>query len=164
MSERYHPFCFLCLRALVAAVEGLAVPLPTFGRDADGADTCLAREEKTPARILPNFSLILVCALLLSGCVSTNRKPEPTVEYIRDTDIRHYRGGSQIYDLSPRQRSTCEKRAAAGDIVAAKTLVEYHEMITRDSKQYRHWLRVVARLQKAYQKHHWKEVEGVSPL
>lgn len=92
---------------------------------------------------------ILVCALLVSGCASTIRKPEPTVEYIRDTDIRHYRGGSQIYYLSPRQRRICEKRAAKGDIVAAKTLVEYHEMITRDVKQYHHWLQVVARLEKA---------------
>jgi hypothetical protein len=42
----------------------------------------------------------------------------------------------------------CEKRAAKGDIVAAKTLVEYHEMITRDEKQYQYWLKVVARLEK----------------
>jgi hypothetical protein len=97
---------------------------------------------------------ILVCALLVSGCASTIRHSEPTVEQIRDTDITHYRGGSQYYNLSPRQRRRCEERAAQGDIVAAKTLVEYHEMITRDVKQYHHWLKVVARLEKAQQKRH----------
>jgi hypothetical protein len=43
----------------------------------------------------------------------------------------------------------CEERASNGDILAAKKLVEYHEMITKDAEQYLHWLRVVARLQKA---------------
>jgi hypothetical protein len=109
---------------------------------------------KVSARILPNFSWILVCALLVNGCVSTIPKIEVTTEYIPRSEIKNYRGGPQVYDLSPRQRRICEERAAKGDIMAAKTLVEYHEMITRDSKQYRHWLRVVARLQKAYQKHH----------
>jgi hypothetical protein len=97
---------------------------------------------------------ILVWALLVNGCASTIPKTEVTTEYIPRSEIKNYRGGPQVYDLSPRQRRICEERAAQGDIMAAKTLVEYHEMITRDSKQYRHWLRVVARLQKAYQKHH----------
>jgi len=43
----------------------------------------------------------------------------------------------------------CEKKAAAGDIVAAKTLLEYYEMVVVDQKQYQHWLNVVERLQRA---------------
>jgi hypothetical protein len=57
--------------------------------------------------------------------------------------------GYEIYFLSERERLRCERAASKGDMLAAKRLVEYHEMITRDEKQFKHWLAVVVRLQKA---------------
>lgn len=89
---------------------------------------------------------VLLLALAPSGCTTSI---QPTVEHVRASDSSRFRGGAQVYNLSPRQRRLCEKRAAKGDIVAAKTLVEYHEMITRDGKQYHYWLKVVAQLEKA---------------
>jgi hypothetical protein len=55
----------------------------------------------------------------------------------------------------------CTKRALAGDIFAAKTMVEYHEMVTRDVKRYRYWLRVVARLQKAHLREQMRQGQGM---
>jgi hypothetical protein len=75
--------------------------------------------------------------------------PPATVEKVSDYSIRHSRGGAQAYDLSPRERLICEKKASAGDIVAAKTLLEYYEMVAVNEKQYQHWLKVVERLQRA---------------
>lgn len=77
------------------------------------------------------------------------QRTEPTISYIPLSQIETARGGAQIYSLTRRKRLMYEKRASENnDIVAAKILVEYHEMITRDEKQYQHWLRVVARLEK----------------
>jgi hypothetical protein len=42
-----------------------------------------------------------------------------------------------------------EKRAAAGDIFAAKTLVEYHQVVPGDEKQCQYWLMIVSRLERA---------------
>jgi len=55
---------------------------------------------------------------------------------VSDYSVKHSRGGAQAYDLSPRERAICEKKASAGDIVAAKTLMEYYEMVVVDGKQY----------------------------
>jgi hypothetical protein len=68
---------------------------------------------------------------------------------VSDYDARQSVGGAQVYDLSPRERTICRRKAAAGDIVAAKTLLEYYEMVAVDKKQYQHWLKVVERLQRA---------------
>ena len=95
-----------------------------------------------------SFSLTLVFSFLACGCTSAVRRPEPTTSYIPMSEVKTAQG-PQVYNLSPRERRRCEKRAASGDVVAAKTLVEYHEMITRDEKQYQYWLKVVARLEKA---------------
>jgi hypothetical protein len=90
------------------------------------------------------------------------QRPEPTISYIPISEIETARGGAQIYNLTRRQRLLYEKRAYENnDIWAAKTLVEYHEMVTRDEKQYHHWLRVVARLEKI-QREKAKESHGRS--
>jgi hypothetical protein len=65
------------------------------------------------------------------------------------SEFKSAQGGNQIYNLSPGERRRCEKRAAKGDIVAAKRLVEYHEMVTRDEKQYHYWMMIVSRLERA---------------
>lgn len=102
-----------------------------------------------PGTVLFNFSLIFACAFAVGGCATNEQRIEPTTSCISKSEAETAVGGPQVYNLSPSQRRLCEKRASEGDIVAAKTLVEYHEMITRDEKQYRHWLKVVARLEKA---------------
>ena len=91
--------------------------------------------------------LSLACTLLLAACNPI--APTATFERVSDYDARHSRGGAQAYDLSPHERLICEKKAAAGDIVAAKALLEYYEMVVVDKKQYQYWLGVVERLQKA---------------
>gem|GEM_PF-4963091 len=108
-------------------------------------------------RLERQILLTLGCTLLLVACTPITpkrRSQEPaaspaTVERVSDYDIRHSRGGAEAYGLSPRERLLCEKKAAAGDIVAAKTLLEYYEMVVVDQKQYQHWLNVVERLQRA---------------
>lgn len=90
------------------------------------------------------FLLPLICAIALVGCATTEHVP---------ANAREFRSGAQSFDLSERQRLLCEQKASEGDIVAAKTLVEYYEMVQVDEKQYQHWLGVVARLQKARAKH-----------
>jgi hypothetical protein len=112
------------------------------------ARTC-AMQLSRKQRILSSFSLIFVCTCVVSSCTSTLRRPEPTTSYIPISEIRTAQGGSQIYNLSKHKRLMCERRASEGDIVAAKTLLEYHEMVTKDEKQYQRWSRVVARLEKA---------------
>lgn len=100
-------------------------------------------------RILPKFSLILLSACLVAGCAQTPPIPKPTTSVIPISEMEAAQGGPQFYNLSPRQRRMCEKRAAEGDILAAKTLVEYHEMVTRDEKQYHYWMTIVSRLERA---------------
>jgi hypothetical protein len=98
--------------------------------------------------------MILGCTTLVLGACApitptVERAPAATSERVSEYSIKHSRGGAQAYDLSPRERAICEKRASAGDIVAAKTLMEYYEMVVVDEKQYQHWRRVVERLQRA---------------
>lgn len=97
----------------------------------------------------PEFYVILVCALALTGCTAATPTLQPTTEYVPVSSIRSARGGSQAYDLSIRERLVKEKRAAEGDIAAAKALVEYHEMVTKDEREYQRWRALVALLQKA---------------
>lgn len=73
----------------------------------------------------------------------------PTVEVVKIAAGEEFRSSVNMYELSERERRTCERMASNGDILAAKKLVTYHMMITRDAKEVRHWLRVVERLQKA---------------
>lgn len=91
-----------------------------------------------PVRLL----IVTICAVSL-GCSG------PTASYISPEEIASATSGYEIYYLSHREKLRCERAASKGDILAAKRLVEYHEMITRDERQYHHWLSVVARLQKA---------------
>jgi hypothetical protein len=106
------------------------------------------------ARIFAELLAVVVgCTLVLPACAplppTSERVPAATSERVSDYDIKHSRGGAQAYDLSPRERAICRKKASEGDIVAAKTLMEYYEMVVVDKKQYQHWLRVVERLQRA---------------
>jgi hypothetical protein len=75
----------------------------------------------------------------------------PTISYIPISEMETARGGAQAYSLTRRQRLMYEKRAYEdNDILDARIVAEYHEMITKDEKQYQHWLRVVARLEKIH--------------
>ena len=93
--------------------------------------------------------ILALCAVFLGCSGRTASSIRPTASYIPREEIESASSGYEIYFLSERVRLRCERAASKGDILAAKRLVEHHEMITRDEKQFRHWLAVVARLQKA---------------
>jgi hypothetical protein len=99
-------------------------------------------------RALSKSMLTFLCAFVIIGCTPTTPGPKPTRSIIPLSEAIAAQGGSQVYNLSPSERRMCEKRAAKGDVVAAKQLVEYHEMVTKDLKQYHHWLMIVARLER----------------
>src|SRR5438105_9241479 len=88
--------------------------------------------------------LLGLVVIILSTC-------GPTVEYVKLPVTGDY-VGPNVYDLTPEQRAACERRALAGDIIAAKQLVDYHDAITGDSKEFDRWMRVVARLQRERRK------------
>jgi hypothetical protein len=63
---------------------------------------------------------------------------------------------ANAFNLSPHERKLCAKRAAEGDIEAARKLVRFYymhheglERTKRDDEKADYWERVVARLEKA---------------
>ena len=56
------------------------------------------------------------------------------------------------FELSRHERKVYAKKAAEGDIQAAKTLAQFHMVVTRDDARVKYWLSVVARLEKAAHK------------
>jgi hypothetical protein len=87
---------------------------------------------------------LLACTILFGGCAD-----HPVVEKVPISSFKDYRSPAQSYDLSERERVVCQRKALAGDIMAAKKLATYHMMVTRDQKKVHYWLKVVAQLQKA---------------
>jgi hypothetical protein len=69
-----------------------------------------------------------------------------------DKEIIHhpeqYRAFAESFSLTATELRDLEKRALAGDIVAAKRMVEYHSGFTGNGKECRRWLAIVARLEK----------------
>ena len=92
------------------------------------------------------FLLPFVCAIASVACTIRT-------EHVLVSSPKNYRAGPEAYNLSERERRLCEKRASDGDILAAKQLVEYYEMVEVDEKQYQHWMRIVTRLQRARARH-----------
>jgi uncharacterized ParB-like nuclease family protein len=91
--------------------------------------------------------LLVAGAISQAACTTVKTATNATTERV-PADVSGFRG-AQYFNMSERERLRCERRASQGDILAAKKLVTYHEMVTGDDQQYRHWLVVVARLQNA---------------
>jgi hypothetical protein len=93
-------------------------------------------------------NLYFLLAATAAACVACTSASKPTVEYVRHPE--QYHAAAEYYYLTPAQRRYFEKRALAGDITAAKRLVEYHDGFTGNSVEYRRWIAVVARLEKQH--------------
>ena len=82
----------------------------------------------------------------LFGCTSI-----PTTErmLISRAEWNAIPSPNEAFNLSMHERKVCAKKAAEGDIVAARTLAKFHMAVTGDEERFQYWLSVVARLEKA---------------
>jgi hypothetical protein len=110
--------------------------------------------------------LAFICWSGLVGCAtgpehSRSKKdefPEARVERISlsPTEVKTAITPANAFNLSPSERKLCARRAAAGDIVAARKLARFYFMhhdglkrTNRDNEKADYWQRVVARLEKS---------------
>lgn len=108
--------------------------------------------------------LAFVCCIGLIGCATDPKRfppkkdvhPEDTPVRISAADAKGATTPANAYYLSERERKLCAKRAAEGDIEAARKLVRFYfmhhegvERTSRDDEKGDYWQRVMARLEKA---------------